>query len=274
MLLVMIPVGMVFGVMVAGIFTNVTPKKYESTVILEIRGRESMQGFSGQSHYSTEVGSDFVMKSRNVLLKTVERAGLMERWKMDQEATLNALKRIVEVERMPGTDLLCVRVIHTNNVDARDIADALAKSYRDYRKELLMRDVDKRVSELRKAVRDQEDRVEEARMVMLTITKMKGEGGGSNPVDKEDYLYARRDFETQNSILEQMKVKLALEAVDGEIYETIVVHEEPVIASLPILPNIRFNLVMGGLVGALISPFFALPLMAFLNRRSKRVSLE
>jgi hypothetical protein len=65
-------------------------------------------------------------------------------------------------------------VRHTNKVDARDIADEVAKAYKAYRTEIETRDADRQLQELNKAVRDQEDKVEERRKVLATIVRTKG----------------------------------------------------------------------------------------------------
>ena len=48
--------------------------------------------------------------------------------------------------------------------------------------------------------------------------------------------------------------------------DVIVVHEDPVIADLPVSPRVGPNLAAGVLGGLLVSPFLALPLMLWMNR--------
>ncbi|MFM2197449.1 MAG: hypothetical protein RLZZ505_881 [Verrucomicrobiota bacterium] len=78
-------------------------------------------------------------------------------------------------------------------------------------------------------------------------------------------------FETELSLLEQLKIKLITQEISqGLSDETIVIHDDPVIADSPVSPNVTLNLVAGTFGGLLLSPFLALPLMWWMNRRSSR----
>jgi uncharacterized protein involved in exopolysaccharide biosynthesis len=271
MLLVMAPVGMVAGFMVAAVVTYVMPKMYESYAMIEIKPRmreglgDAIPAPSGGTIFATEFEK---IKSRNSLSKVVESLDLTTRWALDQESAIQVLKGIVQTQNIRETDLIQIRVRHTNKVDARDIAAEVARAYKDYRKELASKSLEAGISALKRAVREQEDKVEERRKILTIIARNKGVGGGSDPVDRQDYIDATRDLETELSLLEQIKLKL----ISGEIGqglsgETMVVHDDPVIAHSPISPNVTLNLVAGAVGGLLISPFLALPLMWGMSRR-------
>jgi capsular exopolysaccharide synthesis family protein len=69
-------------------------------------------------------------------------------------------------------------------------------------------------------------------------------------IDTTDYVDAKRDFETDLALLEQMKIKLMTEEIVGDLpNETIVVHDDPVISDSPVSPNVTLNLVLGAVVG-------------------------
>jgi capsular exopolysaccharide synthesis family protein len=69
-------------------------------------------------------------------------------------------------------------------------------------------------------------------------------------IDTTDYVDAKRDFETDQALLEQMKIKLMTEEIVGDLpNETIVVHDDPVISDSPVSPNVTLNLVLGAVVG-------------------------
>lgn len=77
------------------------------------------------------------------------------------------------------------------------------------------------LAELNKAVRDQEDKVEERRKVLATIVKTKGiiyKGSNESAeqsreetikrsLDAAEYVDAKRDFETDMQLLQEMKLK-------------------------------------------------------------------
>jgi uncharacterized protein involved in exopolysaccharide biosynthesis len=170
--------------MTAAVITYVMPKKFQSQAIIEVKPRqagmsplgESMTESSGAGRTTPQFfGTEFEkIKSRNSLSKVVENLQLVNRWNVDKESALGILKGIVGTQNIRGTDLISINVRHTNKVDARDIAEEVARAYKQYRNEIETRDADRQLQELNKAVRDQEDKVEERRKVLATIVRNKG----------------------------------------------------------------------------------------------------
>jgi capsular exopolysaccharide synthesis family protein len=170
--------------MTAAVITYVMPKKYESEAVIEVKPRQAgmsplgaeMTETSGASRMTPQFfGTEFEkIKSRNSLSKVVENLQLVNRWNTDKEGALGVLKGIVNTQNIRGTDLISIRVRHTNKVDARDIAEEVARAYKEYRSEIEGRDAERQLQELNKAVRDQEDKVEERRKVLATIVRNKG----------------------------------------------------------------------------------------------------
>jgi uncharacterized protein involved in exopolysaccharide biosynthesis len=276
MLLVMAPVGMVAGFMVAAVVTYVMPKMYESYAMIEIKPRmreglgDAIPAPSGGTIFATEFEK---IKSRNSLSKVVESLDLTTRWALDHESAIQVLKGIVQTQNIRETDLIQIRVRHTNKVDARDIAAEVARAYKDYRKELESKSVEAGIAELKKAVREQGDKVEESRKVGLSFGREPFLLDGSNLPKLEDSISQARDeamqeFETELELLDRMKLQLVTEEINKGISgETMVIHDDPVIAHSPISPNVTLNLVAGAVGGLLISPFLALPLMWGMSRR-------
>lgn len=170
--------------MTAAVITYVMPKKYESQAIIEVKPRNAgisplgvqMTESSGANRMTAQFfGTEFEkIKSRNALAKVVDNLQLVNRWDVDREVALAILKDIVKTQDIKGTDLIAIRVRHSDNVDARDIADEVCRAYRAYRTEIESRDADRQLLELNKAVRDQEDKVEERRKVLANIVRTKG----------------------------------------------------------------------------------------------------
>lgn len=208
--------------MTAAVITYVMPKKYESEATIEVKPRAAgisplgsdLNELSGAARMTPQFfGTEFEkIKSRNSLEKVVQNLELVNRWSMDKETILQILKGIVDTQNIRGTDLISIRVRHTNKVDARDIAEEVARSYRQYRSEMERRDSENALLELNKAVRNQEDKVEERRKVLSTIVRTKGiiyKGTdsfyGQTGVDEDQG--ARTALEAYNE-LEQEKRKL------------------------------------------------------------------
>ncbi|MFD2255293.1 GumC family protein [Luteolibacter algae] len=387
--------------MTASVITYVMPKKYESFATIEVkpRGRtiDPLDGVVGNRMPTMTpqfFGTEFEkIKSRNSLSRVVEKLDLNNKWGVSPEMALQILKNIVNTQNIRGTDLISITVRHQVKEDARDITQEVAESYKEYRTELESKSLEKGISELRRAVRDQEDKVEEDRKILTTISRTKdivysgdrnfSRAGGieedenrifslneyskiesekmqlesqiqsllsydseqlliyasgldlpdnvikslypqylelkrqidglrasglgerhpsvvtnqrvlttmkdqldegvinlrarlegqlemakerlakaevkkeeakkeavEGNIDKQDYDDAKRAFETDQALLEQMKLKLISAEIDDNITEdTIVVHDKPVIAESPVSPNVTLNLVLGAVVG-------------------------
>ena len=120
-------------------------------------------------------GTEFEkIKSSNALAKVVENLELVTKWGVDKETAIRILKGIVNTQNIRGTDLISITVRHTDKEDARNVTAEVARAYKAYRTEIESRDADKGLYELNKAVRDQEDKVEERRKVLATIVRTKG----------------------------------------------------------------------------------------------------
>lgn len=169
--------------MTASVITYVMPKMYESTAVLEVKPRVSTDIFGPQGidmagqnlmtpqFFATEFEK---IKSRNVLEKVVSNLQLTSHWDVDEETAYRILKGTVDTQNTRGTDLISIRVRHNNKDDARDIADEVARAYKEYREGLEGRDAQTALHELNKAVRNQTDQVEESRRILTTITRTKG----------------------------------------------------------------------------------------------------
>ncbi|MFT4175702.1 MAG: polysaccharide biosynthesis tyrosine autokinase [Luteolibacter sp.] len=170
--------------MTASVITYVMPKKYESMATIQIKpkapiiaplGRD-MATASGSTQLTPQFfATEFeVIKSRNSLAKVVEKLELANHWNMTPEQALSLLKAIVKTQNIRGTDLISVTVRHENKQDARDITDAVARAYKDYRTQLERQDAEKALKELEKAVIAQTDKTEESRKFLMSIIKSKG----------------------------------------------------------------------------------------------------
>jgi uncharacterized protein involved in exopolysaccharide biosynthesis len=168
---------MMAGLMFAAVVTYVMPRKYESFATIEIKPRQRQAievAPTPQNGGMTAIvcGIEFdPIKSRKTLSKVIDSLDLMNRWELDREAALQILKGIVQSEKIKGTDLIQIRVRHTNKEDARDIAAEVARAYKEYRDELFSESMEKGINDLRKAFREQEDKVEEYRNAVTTLSR-------------------------------------------------------------------------------------------------------
>ena len=260
-LLVMVPVGMVAGMALSRVHLYFVPCVYESEVILQIKP-SSKSGI----HYHYMTGAEIDMfRSETILLKVSEKLELEKSWGVDEETVVARLRDAVEVIDIKGTDLKSVKVRATDPMEARDIARELVTVYREWRTEMVKESLDARLEALKKAVQKQEDEVEQARKNLQIIMEIKGIETLANDVVAVE---AKRNFEQQSDIFDQMKLKLVNGKIDTSLIEAhIVIHNEPVIPTAPLGLSdrlLKLNWMAGGV---LFSPLLALPVMALLNRR-------
>jgi capsular exopolysaccharide synthesis family protein len=208
--------------MTAAVITYVMPKKYESSATIEVKpksvGQSPFEGGNSPSYGASPMTAQFFgtefekIKSSNSLAKVVEKLELVNKWSVDKETAIRILKGIVSTQNIRGTDLISITVRHTDKEDARNVTAEVARAYKAYRTEIESRDSEKGLLELNKAVRDQEDKVEERRKVLATIVRTKGiiyKGQdsfyGQSGVDEDQG--ARTALQTYNQ-LEQDKMQL------------------------------------------------------------------
>ncbi len=282
MLLVMLPVGMVVGFLVAAVVTFYTPKIYESSVMIQIQKPKKQITEESENtddlrptlpHFMTS--SEFeLITSRVILVNVIKRLELIKKWKVDEESALKILKNSVTRENIRGTDLFCIKVKRPDPKEAHDIALEVAVAYKTYRRQLEDDSIQRFLSELTKAVRTQEDQVEESREALNTVARLHALSEPENAQDYVDakrhfdYDDARRHFESCMAVLNVMKLKLATMKVEQKLMsDAVVIHKEAVLPDKPISPNVPRNLLAGILGGVMFSPLFALPLMFWVNRR-------
>ena len=80
----------------------------------------------------------------------------------------------MRTQNVRGTDLIQIRVRHQKREDARDVAEGVARAYSSYRAETEGKTASTLLNELRKAVRQQEEQVENSRQALANIVRTKG----------------------------------------------------------------------------------------------------
>jgi uncharacterized protein involved in exopolysaccharide biosynthesis len=101
----------------------------------------------------------------------------------------------------------------------------------------------------------------------LTTARLKSTDIAKSNFDAQDYVDAKRGFETDQELLQQLKLKLMGGKISRKMAsDSVQIHDEPVIAQVPISPNVTLNLLLGAGLGFLLSPLMALPVMWLLNR--------
>lgn len=262
-LLFFLPIaGVILGVMTMAVITYVMPKKYDSRVIFEAKPMPHDDAPASIRNASVNaVGNALeILKSERVLQRVVVDLELMNRWGADRRNATNLLRTLITAKQIKNTDLIEVRVRSTNKEDARDIAGEVVRALRDHLKAGSEALNTRKHDALRKILRDQEDRVEERRMVVMTIMKTHGitEEAEISTILANDLEEAKRDLDQENALLQELKLKVLAGEIEQKIgAEPIVIHEDPSIADVPSSPKVTLNLlagvVAGGVAGFLVA---------------------
>ncbi|NQX02567.1 hypothetical protein HQ447_18065, partial [bacterium] len=246
---------------------RLTPRKHEAEAIIEVKSRASGTSPLGQDRGNTSslspqfFGTEFEkIKSRSALEKVVDNLELAQRWGVDKESAVQRVKDSIVTSKVSGTDLISIRAREASERDAQEITQEVVRAYQNYRRSLESQQADKELAELNKAVRDQEDKVEERRKVLSTLVRTKGviykgqdsfygqsgvdeeerlknvdvmkndsrEDAIKRGLDAQDYADAKRDFETDQQLLQAMRLKQIGENIANKMTEeSVVVHSMP-----------------------------------------------
>jgi hypothetical protein len=124
---VAVPAGMFLGLFGAAAISYVTPRQYESRSVLQVLPVESGRA-AGSGTPRLDIDTEIeVVRTAKTLEMVVEALDLALRWGVDSSQAIEMLRPLIEVRQIRGTDLLELRVRHTNAVDARDIAVAVGR---------------------------------------------------------------------------------------------------------------------------------------------------
>jgi capsular exopolysaccharide synthesis family protein len=170
--------------MAVSVITYVMPKRYESFATIELKapaplvapfGADKTEVSGRNAQTANFFGTEFEkIKSRNALMKAVDSLDLTARWGVDRETAYHILRGIVDTQNVRGTDLIKISVRHQKREDARDVAAGVARAYSSYRAETEGKTASTLLNELRKAVRQQEEQVENSRQELANIVRTKG----------------------------------------------------------------------------------------------------
>jgi serine/threonine protein kinase len=124
MFLVMIPLGMLLGLAVGAVWTYIVPKKYEAEATIGVVSP------AGAAMTPSFFGTQFeAIKSRAALSDVAQQLELSNKWMLSEQDVVRVLKGIVNTQNIRGTDLISIRVRHTNKEDTVSIVNAIVMSY-------------------------------------------------------------------------------------------------------------------------------------------------
>jgi len=170
---------------------EIAPKVYESTVTIEINlPPVSSLDLEDQSVppsraqiFKTECE---MIRSREVLDRTIDALGLETSWKLDRPSARTKLKNMISVEDVKDTNRLKITVRGKDPQVTSRIAGAVANAYSEVRRNLHLKWAKEAIRTLDKKIAEQEKKVEEKRKILEEIVKKAKHAPESppNPPDK------------------------------------------------------------------------------------------
>ena len=106
------------------------------------------------------------------------------------------------------------------------------------------------VVSLKAALQAQLDMAEAKLAQVETLRDTRRDDAIQRGLDFQDYIDAKRDFETDLALLQTLKVKYLSEVTTTRMPEELIeIHDTPVLAQTPVSPNVTLNLALGAVVG-------------------------
>jgi uncharacterized protein involved in exopolysaccharide biosynthesis len=274
-LIILAIIGPFLGFTAASIYNNLAPKKFESEAIIEVKPTPEIRLGAGSNNPSTRpqfLATQLeIIRSKDSLRKVSTNLELTNHWGVDEETAIKLLKAQLLCQILKGTDLIAIRVRSTSARSAMEIADQVARTYRETRASLHHDQFEKALTELDKLIHDQEDKVEERRKLLSAyVTKGPMPPEESDHASYASYLAAKDEFEAENDLLTQMKLKKAGLTLDhSSAPQPVIIHQQAEQPRHPASPNIKLNLLLGTASSLILLPLaglLVLGLIALLRR--------
>jgi len=118
--------------------------------------------------------------------------------------------------------------------------------------------LDEGVVNLRGALKAQLDLATDRLSKMEVMRNQKKDDAVDTSLSTQDYVEAKRKLDNSQALLNALKSKLVSERISADMLDdSIVVHDEPVLAEAPISPDARINLSLGAVVGLVFGVIIA-----------------
>ena len=200
----------------AAVITRVMPRKYASTAVVQVNtpglGFGTKLGvLESRQFFATQFE---VISAARTLKVVAERLDLKNKWALNEDSAIQALKGMVNTTQRTGTDLIEIRVTNIEADVAQEIAAEVALAYQERRnREELVR-AEKQLDALDSEIEAQKDKVEAKRKVLDTIVRITGrpyfEGSRNSPeaMETELTLLAERNAFDMKRNRDQYKIYL------------------------------------------------------------------
>jgi uncharacterized protein involved in exopolysaccharide biosynthesis len=279
----MVLVGLVLGFLYSVVVLFLTPKKYESSTIVEFR--KSPEAFAKEEwSVANEVA---LITSSEFLVQVAEDLDLARKWGMDLGAVTMMLSGVIDVEAVKESDFQKITVTHVEAREARDIANEIPKTFSRFKAIQRGKELDFKLRSLGDKILERQDLADESEATLQRLLKNVGltQSVGDrlesttladyfqnhpekeNAVALEEYRLAWREYASRQDILKALEEERNKTIVlKAESYVPLKVHGEakvPLVASYPVFEaglwwGLLKGLIFGLVLGALTLLFYRL----------------
>jgi capsular polysaccharide biosynthesis protein len=250
--------------MTACVITYMMPKKFESVAVVQVQPSDRLAQSITPHFFATEFE---LIRAHLTLKHVVRNLHLTTHWNMGEDEAIDLLRSIISTRNIRGTDLIEIKVKHTNQQQARNIAMEVFESYKKRREDKEFAMILQSIQEMEKAVLAQSDLLEEKRKTRDIVTKRHLQNNSTRPGIDSVLPLLNQELAFQQELLDRMREKLAEEKANQNTLSVIELHEKPLVPRFPVSPNVNLNLILGAVAGLLLGLFFALLVRLFVGRR-------
>ncbi len=174
------PVAVCFAVLLAlEWFQWYSHESYESQVTIEIRpqqtgaafplfeNREAKQPFA-EVDMETELE---ILRGKSTLYEAIDRLQLDRQWDTTRLLAFKRIRRQASISQTGDSKMVRIRFRDSDPTVARDVGNAIASAYSIRKREVIMKMHNDELDTLHKQLKDQSDKVEEARLKMLDLSE-------------------------------------------------------------------------------------------------------
>jgi hypothetical protein len=203
-----------------------------------------------------------LVKSRGLLARVAERLELAKRFNVDRETAVTVIREASDAEIVSGTRMITINVSLTGKIDARDIAEQIPNSLRDYLVEISRKQNEDKLVEIGRLIREATDVAEEKSFELSKVEKFLG----ADPTDAAALTKlerTRRASMLADAEVERLKnLRSASLTENLENLPRLSIHTAPVIADKAHSPKVDQELgaivlqaLLFGLLSALLLPY-------------------
>ena len=231
-------------VITAAVTTYFQPRKYMSSVTLELRGEKE----NDRLFKEAQTGADprlantqlEIMRRKNVLYPVVDKLDLIHRWAVEgqpltRELAYYKLVNMMNLKQVRGTDLLDLQVSSTDPKEAAELVNQVAASYSAVKSEVPRDTAMQNIGVIDENIRTQQAKVDDFQKKMLKMQEEHPEvrlGMGINTSKATDDPY---DVQISAKVTESDKYKTTIAGLTSQLKQVEQLKGEELMRALPTL---------------------------------------